>query len=61
LKGKLVCKRKRDDTGKIVRYKVRYITKGFAQRQGIDYDKTTAPTARLESFRSIAHLAATLN
>jgi hypothetical protein len=50
LKGKLVCKRKRDDTGKIVHYKVRYVAKGFAQRQGIDYDKTTAPTARLESF-----------
>ena len=61
LKGKLVCKRKRDDTGKVVRYKVRYVAKGFAQRYGIDYDKTTAPTVRLESFRAILHLAATLN
>jgi hypothetical protein len=61
LKGKLVCKRKRDDTGKVVRYKVRYVAKGFAQRAGIDYDKTTAPTARLESFRAIAHLAAALD
>ena len=61
LKGKLVCKRKRDDTGRIVRYKVRYVAKGFAQRYGIDYDKTTAPTVRLESFRTILHLAATLN
>jgi len=61
LRGKLVCKRKRDDTGKIVRYKVRYVAKGFAQRQGIDYDKTTAPTARLESFRAIAHLGAALD
>ena len=58
LKGKLVCKRKRDDTGKIVRYKVRYVAKGFAQRYGVDYDKTTAPTVRLESFRSILHIAA---
>ena len=61
LKGKLVCKRKRDDTGKVVRYKVRYVAKGFAQRYGIDYDKTTAPTVRLESFRAILHLATTLN
>ena len=61
LKGKLVCKRKRDDLGNIVRYKVRYIAKGFAQQYGIDYDKTTAPTIRLESFRAILHLAATLN
>ena len=50
LKGKLVCKRKRNDTGKVIRYKVHYVAKGFAQREGIDYDKTMAPTARLESF-----------
>ena len=31
LKGKLVCKRKRDDKGNISRYKVHYIAKGFAQ------------------------------
>src|SRR6266702_6876079 len=61
LKGKLVCKQKRDDTGKVVRYKVRYVAKGFAQRWGIDYDKTTAPTVRLESFRSILHIAANLD
>ena len=45
LKGKLVCKRKRDDTGNVVRYKVRYVAKGYTQRYGVDYDKTTAPTA----------------
>jgi hypothetical protein len=61
LKGKLVCKRKRDDVGNISRYKVRYVVKGFAQRYLIDYDKTTAPTARLESFRALLHIAATLD
>jgi len=61
LKGKLVCKRKRDDEGNITRYKVRYVAKGFAQKFGVDYEKTTAPTARLESLRLILHLAATLN
>ena len=61
LKGKLVCKRKRDATGKVVRYKVRYVAKGFAQRYGINYGKTTAPTVRLESFRTILHLAASLD
>jgi len=61
LKGKLVCKRKRDDAGKVTRYKVRYVAKGYAQQPGIDFTKTTAPTARLESFRSILHLAASLN
>ena len=60
LKGKLVCKRKHDDSGTITRYKVRYIAKGFAQRYLIDYDKT-APTARLKSFRALLHIAAILN
>ena len=45
LKGKLVCKRKRDDVGNIAHYKVRYVAKGFAQRYCIDYNKTMAFTA----------------
>ena len=61
LKGKLVCKRKRDDEGNISRYKVRYVAKGFAQCYLIDYEKTTAPTARLESFRALMHIAAILD
>ena len=60
LRGSSFAKRKRDDAGNIVRYKVRYVAKGYAQQYGIDYDKTTAPTARLESFRAILHVAATL-
>jgi hypothetical protein len=59
--GKLVCKHKRNDTGKVVHYKVRYVAKGFAQQFGIDYDKTTAPISRLESLRAISHLAAMLD
>jgi hypothetical protein len=61
MRGKLVCKRKRNTMGHIARYKVRYVAKGYAQVFGVDYDKTTAPTARLESFRLILHLAASLD
>jgi hypothetical protein len=61
LKGKLVCKHKHDDSGSIIRYKVRYVAKGFAQQYKVDYDKTTAPTAHLESFHSLLHIAAVLN
>ena len=61
LQGKLVCKRKRDNAGNVVRYKVRYVAKGYTQRYGVDYDKTMAPTARLESFRILMHLAASLD
>ena len=45
--------------GNVVRYKVRYVTKGYAQQYGVDYDKTTAPTAQLKSFQTILHFAAT--
>ena len=60
LKGKLVCKRKHDDNGNVIRYKVWYVAKGYAQLPGINFTKTTAPTAHLESFCSLLHLAATL-
>ena len=61
LKGKLVCNCKHNDSGNIICYKVRYVAKGFAQIFGVNYDKTTAPTIRLESFRTVLHLAATLD
>jgi Reverse transcriptase (RNA-dependent DNA polymerase) len=61
LKGKLVCKRKWDGAGNITRYKVRYVVKGYTQQHGIHYDKTAAPTTRLESFRALLHLGAALD
>jgi hypothetical protein len=61
MRGKLVCKWKRDDLGAITRYKVRYVAKGYAQEFGVDYNKTTAPTAHLESFRLVLHIAALLD
>jgi hypothetical protein len=61
LRGKLICKCKQDDASKVVRYKVHYFAKGFAQQYGINYDKTTAPTSWLESLQAISHLAATLD
>jgi len=44
--------------GKIVWYKVHYVAKGYTQQYGLDYNKMTAPTAQLESFRTILHFAA---
>ena len=56
--GKLVCKHKRDNARVISRYKVQYVTKGYAQIFGVDYDKTMAPTTHLESFCLVLHIAA---
>lgn len=59
-KGKPVFRAKRDETGTIVRYKVRLVFKGFEQIHGVDYTTTTSPTARMESWRILLHIAAAL-
>jgi hypothetical protein len=45
----------------LFQYKVRNVAKGYAQRHGIDYDRTTTPPVCLESFHAILHIAASLN
>ena len=60
-KGRPVSRIKRDENGKAVRWKVRLVFKGFEQIYGKDYTKTTSPTARMESWRILLHIAATLN
>jgi hypothetical protein len=42
--GKMVFKLKRDENGKPVRWKARYVVKGYSAIYGIDYNETTAPT-----------------
>ena len=60
-KGRPVFTRKRDENGNVVRHKVRLVFKGFEQIYGKDYTTTTSPTARMESWRILLHLAAALN
>jgi hypothetical protein len=59
MRGKAVFKRKRNEVGDVIRYKARWVVKGFLQVFGEDYLKTTSPTARLETFRVLCHIAAT--
>jgi hypothetical protein len=51
--SKWVYKNKMNDQGNIVRNKARLVCKGYAQIEGLDFDKTFAPVARLEAIRMV--------
>jgi Reverse transcriptase (RNA-dependent DNA polymerase) len=48
-------------TGEIQKYKARIVAQGFMQIEGINYDKTFAPIAKLTSICTILAIAAKLN
>ncbi|KAK6120549.1 hypothetical protein DH2020_045715 [Rehmannia glutinosa] len=48
---KWVFRNKLDDQGNIVRTKARLVAQGYCHEEGIDYDETFAPIARLEAIR----------
>ncbi|GKA07871.1 retrovirus-related pol polyprotein from transposon TNT 1-94 [Tanacetum coccineum] len=48
---KWVFKNKLDENGVISRNKSRLVAQGYNQQEGIDFDETYAPVARLESIR----------
>ena len=47
---KWVFRNKQDEHGVVVRNKARFVTKGFAQVEGLDFGETFAPVARLEAI-----------
>ena len=59
--GKWVLLVKRNKEGKPVQYKARYVFWGCGQIPGRNYNHTTSPTACLESFRILLHLAGSLD
>ena len=53
-----VFKNKKDEDGNIVRNKARLVAQGYNQQEGIDFDETYAPVARLEAIRILMAFAA---
>ena len=46
--------------GSINKYKLRFVARGFSQKEGIDYEETFAPMARYTSIRTILSLVAVM-
>jgi hypothetical protein len=59
--SKWVFRTKRGPDGEIQKYKARVVAQGFTQVEGIDYDETFAPVAKLTSIRTFLALAAELD
>ena len=55
---KWVFKNKQGEDGLVVRNKARLVAQGFCQKEGIDFDKTFAPVARLEAIQIFLAFAA---
>jgi hypothetical protein len=49
--SKWVNTNKMNEQGNIVRNKARLVCKGYAQIEGLEFDETFAPVARLEAIR----------
>ncbi|GKA94685.1 retrovirus-related pol polyprotein from transposon TNT 1-94 [Tanacetum coccineum] len=52
-----VFRNKLDENGIVSRNKARLVAQGYNQQEGIDYDETYAPLARLESIRILLAIA----
>ena len=50
---KWIFRNKVDENGQVTRSKARLVCKGYAQIEGIDFDETFAPVARMEAIRMI--------
>ncbi|GJS90380.1 retrovirus-related pol polyprotein from transposon TNT 1-94 [Tanacetum coccineum] len=61
IRTKWVFRNKLDENGIVSRNKARLVAQGYNQQEGIDYDETYAPIARLKSIRILLAYACTLD
>ena len=58
---KWIFKNKTDEDGEVVRNKSRLATQGCTHVEGIDFDESFAPIARLESIRILLSIVCIMN
>nr|GEU99957.1 retrovirus-related Pol polyprotein from transposon TNT 1-94 [Tanacetum cinerariifolium] len=58
LKTKWIFKNKKDESSLVIRNKARLVAVGYSQQEGIDFDETFAPVARIEAIRLFLAYAA---
>ncbi|GKF48893.1 gag-pol polyprotein [Tanacetum coccineum] len=51
IKLKWLWKNKKDKDQTVIRNKARLVAKGYAQEEGVDFEESFAPVARLEAVR----------
>ena len=51
IENKWIFKKKTDADGNVTIYKAWLVAKGYRQVQGVDYDETFSPVAKLKSVR----------
>jgi hypothetical protein len=56
--SKLVFKIKTNEKGEVVKYKARFVARGFSQRPGEDFGETYSPVAMMPTVRLLIALAA---
>ncbi|KAM5586525.1 hypothetical protein ABKV19_005444, partial [Rosa sericea] len=54
---KWIFRNKSDEKGNVIRNKARLVAQGYSQVEGLDFDETFAPVARLESVRLLLSIA----
>jgi len=52
-----IYKVKQATDGSVEKYKARFVSRGFSQIEGIDYEETFSPVARYSSIRTILALS----
>ena len=58
---KWIVRNKSDEDCNVIRNKARLVAQGYSPMEGVDYDETFAPVARMEFIRILFALAYQLN